>query len=69
MLEKVDVFIALEKCCFLVLLVRPCWKPVAEILMLQRDEFWDDTDVVSVPGFFWPAWGKMAAGEHSSCEA
>lgn len=66
MLGKVAVIAALEKCCFLVLLIRPCWKPVAEMLILRNDEFRDATSVMNVAEFFWPAQVKMAAEEHSS---
>lgn len=36
---------------------------------LTEGEFQDDINVMSAAGFFWPAQIKMAAGEHSSCEA
>lgn len=42
---------------------------MVELLILQKGEFQDGANVVSAAGFFWPAQIKMAAGEHSSCEA
>jgi len=68
-LGQVDMIITLEKCCCLVLLIKPCRKPAAEMLILQNDDFQDTTSVRSVAGFFWPLQVKMAAEEHSNHEA